>query len=135
MLCIISSSFAEHIKHVSCCIMIVIHSEIPTSDDCSNLRKRVEKENPSLVFSCLQLADRVEYDILSEYFSVLEDAMVVCDILHIDTQFNERWCSRLEIPTTHTQGNMSFATNNVEIKALMVEWLKLATTHLERSRM
>ena len=48
--------------------------------------------------------------------------MVVCDILHIDTQLNERWCSRLEIPTTHSQGNMSFATNNVEIKALMDEW-------------
>ena len=122
MLCIISSSFAEHLTYVNGCIVVVIDDGMPTSHDCSNVRKQVENEHPSLVFSKLQLEDRIDYNLMSEYFSVLEDATTVCDVLHIDTQFNDRWCSRFEIPTIHCQGNLSFATNSVELQALMNEW-------------
>ena len=85
---------------------------MPGVEICSRIRKTIEGEEPSLVFSCLQLDDQIDYDSMVEYFSILEDVTVACDVLHIDTQFNERWRSKLEIPMTHCQGNLSFATNN-----------------------
>ena len=51
MLCIVNSDLAELRSYISGCIDIVVDDEIPAVELCSNIPKKVEKENPSLVFS------------------------------------------------------------------------------------
>ena len=49
MLCIVYSDIAELLTYISGCIVIVVDDEIRAVEISSNIRKKVEKENPSSV--------------------------------------------------------------------------------------
>ena len=65
----------------------------------------------------------MSYERIVGYFWLLEELNAAgADVLHIDSQFSNRWSQNFQIPVYHCRGNLSFATNNPDIASYMMDW-------------
>ena len=131
MICIVDENLASHFQDLPESIVIRVPSDRDGysqlyPDILDRIQEKIFKRNPSLVFSCLRLPDDVHYNDVYRYYLIMEDASTSHDVLIVDTQYNKRWgphgSSRIEIDTVHTIGNLSYATNNIEIQSLVQDW-------------